>query len=222
MCIINKQRRQREWITNSKSSRRRRQQTQAFQYLPLSDYQSLTLIHLFMLRSSKKELKHKLRKMMGIDEEMKRGGMQQWEEKGRKLDDQLTGFVEIKLAGGTKGYGRGLGSVDNEHWGYHKQIINNVSLKGKTRKWECDKSCDTLPLLSSYHVFALKSQMQQRTTICIHKMLYVTKQEFIQARHALIKGAMVPRSSADCRSDMQDYNDLLWLSSHQLSSSRLV
>lgn len=78
-----------------------------------------------MLHSSKKELKHKLRKRRRRDEEMQ-------QEESRKLNHQLTGFVEIKLAEGIKGDGVEMGS--ERGGGDHKQTINTVSPKGKTGK----------------------------------------------------------------------------------------
>lgn len=85
--------------------------------LSSSDWQLPCVICLFMLRSCKEEPKHELAKMRRGDEENRgvRGG---WEDESRKLNDQLTGFVETKLAGGIKGEGgwAGWGGVVGQ-WG---------------------------------------------------------------------------------------------------------
>lgn len=69
--------------------------------------------------------------MRGDEEE--RGEQKGGEEETRKLNDQLTGFVETKLAGGIKGdggiWGRGTMST-----GCHKQTINTVSQREKQEK----------------------------------------------------------------------------------------
>lgn len=46
---------------------------------------------------------------------------------GRKLNDQLTGFVEIKLAEGIKGDGESAGGEDERWEGGQKQTITTVS-----------------------------------------------------------------------------------------------
>lgn len=61
----------------------------------------------------------------------RRGG----EEESRKLNDQLTGSVETKLAGGhQKAMWRGDGGRGTVSTGAHKQTINTVTPEGKTGK----------------------------------------------------------------------------------------
>lgn len=75
--------------------------------LSSSDWQLPCVVCLSMLWSCEEEPKHELAKMRRGDEENRgvRGEGGGWEDESRKLNDQLTGFVETKLAGGIKGEG---------------------------------------------------------------------------------------------------------------------
>lgn len=88
---------------------------------------------------------------------MKRSLVQGGKEESRKLNDQLTGFVETKLAGGIKGEGGRGGKGDNEQ---RRGATNRQTLypqREKTGKWGCDKSFHTLPFLPSYHMVAMNT-----------------------------------------------------------------
>lgn len=69
----------------------------------------------------------------GRDEEMKR---REVKGESRKLNHQLTGFVETQLAGGTEGDGGRGGGGGGRRWapGSHKQTINTVTPEGRNRK----------------------------------------------------------------------------------------
>ena len=120
------------------------------------------------------------------NEEMSRRGVQGVEEESIKLIDQLTGFVDAKLAWGIKGDGRWGG----RWWakGSHKQTINTVSLKGETGKWGCDKSSNTSQAITI-----------ARSTIYIHTVHVHTCIGISTDSH---------HTGAWALSDMQDYSDL--------------
>lgn len=142
------------------------------------------------------------------DEEMQQRG----EESG-KLNGQLTGLGEIKLPESIKG-GEGVMVSEHTEHGVGAQSNNKHCIRrGKTGKWGCDKSSDSLPfLIIQINLTAAILQLQQHIQF-----------SNIQ-KHTLhiVDGPAVCLSSAGWLSDMQDYSDLLWLSSRQLGWSRFL
>lgn len=167
-----------------------------------------------MLHSSKKELKHKLRKRRRRDEEMQ-------QEESRKLNHQLTGFVEIKLAEGIKGDGVEMGS---EHEGRGGPQTDNKHCIPKGKNWKMRMWQQFWYLVLTLHLFTLISQLQQHTSFTYTKhTLQVNTFKFVSAQTHYHTGAHgAPLLCRLSLSDMQDYSDLLWLSSRQLSSSRFL
>lgn len=97
----------------------------------------------------------------------------------RKLNHQLTGFVETQLAGGTEGDGGRGGGGGGRRWapGSHKQTINTVTPEGRNRK------------MRMWQEFWYPALTLQFTHTCTHTCPY-------RPGHTFIKGPVVLRSSA--------------------------
>lgn len=92
-----------------------------------------------------KSPKREPRKTRRGDEEMKRRGG------GQKIERSANRLCWNKACWGHQRRRGVVGVGGDEQRGGHKQTINTVSPKGKTGKWGCDKSSDTLPSLPGYH-----------------------------------------------------------------------
>lgn len=130
----------------------------------------------------------------GENGEKKRSGEEgkESEDESGKLNDQLTGFVKTKLAGGIEGDG-GKGA-DGSLWarGGHKQIINTVSLKGRQKYEDVTRvlilclyalSCGCAQLTLTHtiysthgtckHVFwSIYSKSQDASVLCLASLWY--------------------------------------------------
>ena len=137
-----------------------------------------------MLRSCEEELRHELRKTGGRDEEMKR---REVERESRKLNHQLTGFVETQLAGGIEGDGGRGGGGGTVSAGVPQTDDKHCNPRGE--EWENEDVTGVLISCPHSHSCSKTLQRFQFTHTCTHTCPY-------RPGHTFIQGPVVPRSSA--------------------------